>query len=74
MIRSKAVPTTRLSVIFRQAQDNPIVGNSLKINQGCTNLTFTNTFCFIERSAPEEILRTACAFYVKAVKKFGLRM
>ena len=72
MIRSKAVPTTRLSVIFRQAQDNPIVGNSLKINQGCTNLTFTNTFCFIERSAPEEILRTACAFYVKAVKKFGL--
>lgn len=72
MIRSKAVPTTILSVIFRQAQDNPIVGNSLKINQGCTNLTFTNTFCFIERSAPEEILRTACAFYVKAVKKFGL--
>lgn len=58
--------------IVRAIAANPIVGNSLKINQGCTNLTFTNTFCFIERSAPEEILRTACAFYVKAVKKFGL--
>ena len=72
MIRSKSVPTTKLNVIFRQAQDNPIVGNSLKINQGNTSLDFKNTFCFVERDTAEETFRTACSYYLKAVKKFGL--
>ena len=38
IIRSQEVPVTKLSVIFRQANTNPIVPNAAKIREGNTDL------------------------------------
>lgn len=72
-IRSKAIPTVRLNVIFRQAQDNPIVENSIRIQQGRTELFFDhNKFVMFEQPSPHDAFKKACSLYVKSAKKFGL--
>lgn len=72
LIRSEVILTTKLSVIFRQAQDNPIVGNAYKVNHGETNLSWAKTFRFLEADASADIFETAVALYVKCVKAYGL--
>lgn len=73
MIRSKAIPTVKLDVIFRQSQDNPIVENSLRMQNGNTNLLFDgHKFVLFEEQDQTAILKKACALYVKSVRKFGI--
>ena len=71
MIESGVVPTTRLTVIYRQSGDNPIVANAHAINEGKTDLVQTNTFRFLEASSEGEIFQKACMLYIKCVKKYG---
>lgn len=71
LIRSDAIPTTRLTVIFRQAEENPIVSNAHKINRGDSNLQFCRTFKFIQCSSEEEVFEAACSMYAKCVKAYG---
>ncbi len=71
LIRSDAIPTTRLTVIFRQAEENPIVSNAHKINHGDSNLQFCRTFKFIQCSCEEEVFEAACSMYAKCVKAYG---
>lgn len=72
MIDSKVVPTTVLDVIFRQAKDNPIVSNAYDINNGNSDLLYTKTFKFVERSTSEETFKAAFCMYVKAVQAYGI--
>ena len=73
MIRSERIPTVKLTVIFRQAQDNPIVENSVRIQRGDANLNFDgHRFVLYDMQDTESIMKKACALYVKSVKKFGV--
>ena len=71
MIDSGVIPTTRLSVIFRQAETNPIVANSHAINAGRTNLIETRSFRFIETDSDGEAFLEACKLYYRCVKAYG---
>lgn len=71
LIRSGVVPTTRLTVIFRQAGENPIVANAHKINSGITDLSFSNTFKFIRCENEQEVFDAAVKMYVRCVKAYG---
>ncbi len=58
LINSEKVPTVRLNVIFRQAQESLIVANAHRINEGqFPVLTTTQDFFFIKYEEPEEILK-----------------
>lgn len=73
MIRSEAIPTVKLNVIFRQAQDNPIVENSVRMQNGNSSLLFDgHRFVFCEEHDPIAIMKKACSLYVKSVRKFGI--
>ena len=71
LIRSEVVPTTRLTVIFRQTEENPIIINAHKINNGDANLRFGNTFRFVQCQNEEEVFKAACSMYTKCVKAYG---
>ena len=71
LLRSGVVPATKLDVIFRQAEDNPIVKNAYRINHGDINLDFSRTFRFIECKTEEEVFNAACRMYIKCVKAYG---
>ena len=71
LIRSKAIPTTKLTVIFRQAEENPIVSNAHKINHGDSDLRFGKSFKFIQCANEEEVFEAACSMYVRCVKAYG---
>ena len=71
MIVSCVIPTTRLTVIFRQSGSNPIVANSHTINAGKTDLIETNTFRFIETHSDGEAFLEACKLYIRCVKAYG---
>lgn len=72
LIRSMAIPTVKLSVIFRQAQNNPIVENSIRIMQGQTNLLYKPSFSLMEMDDPEKTFRRAVHMFVQCVQKYGL--
>ena len=71
MIRSEVIPTTRLTVIFRQAGENPIIRNAHAINSGDANLSFGKSFRFIQCANEQEVFEAACNMYVKCVKAYG---
>lgn len=73
LIRSQAIPMVALSVIFRQAQENPIVANSAKVLAGETDLNFsTPSFSIMPMSDPGRIFVRAANMYVQSVKKYGI--
>jgi exodeoxyribonuclease V alpha subunit len=58
LIQSAKVPTVRLNVIFRQAQESLIIANAHRINQGeFPLLSKDRDFFFIEESEPEKIVQ-----------------
>lgn len=72
-IRSKAIPVVTLSVIFRQANDNPIVANSIAIKQGNTELNYqTANFVHKQRIGAQSIFESTCNMYVQCVRKYGI--
>ena len=71
LLRSGVVPATKLDVIYRQEEDNSIVKNAYKINNGDVNLDFSRTFRFIECKTEDEVFDAACKMYVKCVKAYG---
>ena len=72
MIRSGAVPVTKLTVIFRQAGENPIITNSHRINEGRTDLLYSRTFRFIQTQSAQETFEEACKLYFRCVKAYGI--
>ena len=72
LIRSGCVPTTRLSVIYRQSGDNPIVSNAHAINEGSSDLIWSNSFKQIVCRSEEDIIDTAVSFYCRCVHAYGM--
>jgi exodeoxyribonuclease V alpha subunit len=59
LIQSGKIPTVRLNVIFRQAEQSLIVSNAHKINQGeFPYLSTAKDFFFIQDENPDNIART----------------
>lgn len=59
LIQSQVIPTVRLDVIFRQAEESLIVANAHKINRGeFPRLSTTKDFFFIAKQEPEQIVQT----------------
>lgn len=71
MIRSESIPTTRLNVIFRQAEDSPIVTNAAKIRDGDVHLNLTRHFKLLLESSPQGVFERACRMYTACVKAYG---
>lgn len=72
LIRSTVIPTVALSVIFRQAEGNPIVENSLRVKNGNPNLDYSSKSFSIKREQdPETTFTKACDMYMKSVAKYG---
>lgn len=78
LIRSGAVEVVRLQEIFRQARESRIVTNAYRVNRGEMPLLEprgdgNEDFFFIERSSPEEILRTLTHLVTERIPEgFGL--
>ena len=72
LIVSQVIPTTRLTVIFRQAGDNPIVTNAHRMNTGRTDMVETSSFRFIEAESDGEVFLQALKLYIRCVKAFGV--
>lgn len=59
LIQSQSIPTVRLDVIFRQAEESLIVSNAHKINHGeFPYLSTSKDFFFIPKEEPEQIVHT----------------
>ncbi len=59
LIQSQIIPTVRLDVIFRQAEESLIVSNAHKINRGeFPYLSTAKDFFFIAKEEPEQIVQT----------------
>ena len=71
LIRSKKVPVSRLSVIFRQAGESPIVANAAKIREGDINLIRDKGFHVYEEASSLDMFKRACSLYKKSVAAFG---
>ncbi len=71
IIASDKVPITRLTEIFRQAQDSLIIMNAHKINSGefPHNDTARKDFFFVKRKDPEEIFPLLRWIYDAGLKK-----
>lgn len=72
LIKSSTVPVTKLTQIFRQGHDNPIVHNSLMIQKGSMDFIWGKPFQMHETKGVEETLKQAVAFYVRCVRQFSL--
>lgn len=72
LIRSQVIPTTKLSVIFRQKQGNPIVENAARILAGRTDLLYEPRFVHMDLDDSRLIGQRACNMYVQAARKYGL--
>lgn len=55
LIASKAIPSTRLSVIFRQSDTSSIVGNAASINSGQTSLSWGDDFSIYSPDVDESL-------------------
>lgn len=76
MIRSTIIPTIKLSMIFRQANDSLIVTNAHRINQGefpVGNLPNTrNDFIFIKEDDAEQITKHVHTIFTKTLYAYNI--
>lgn len=72
IINSGVVPVSRLTTIFRQAQENPIVANSAKIRDGITDLIWSKSFKHFCYLSDEQNVDAVCHFYQRCVKAYGM--
>lgn len=74
IIRSGQVHVTRLTTIFRQAAQNPIVMNAAKIRDGMTDLLWSNNaFRRIMYQTEEENVEVACRLYCTYARHYGIQ-
>ena len=71
LIQSQCIPTVRLNVIFRQAQESLIVSNAHKINRGeFPYLSTAKDFFFIPKEDPEQIVQTISELIKNRISKY----
>lgn len=71
-IGSGSIAVTRLTVIYRQSGDNPIIPNCHAINSGSAALNYGKTFRFYDTKGDQQKLFDAAVdFYCRCAKQFG---
>lgn len=71
LIHSQRIPTVRLDVIFRQAEESLIVSNAHKINRGeFPYLSTAKDFFFIPEEDPEQIVQTISDLIKNRISKY----
>jgi exodeoxyribonuclease V alpha subunit len=71
MIRSAVVPVVRLTEVFRQAAESPIVANAHRINRGLQTLFKEPDFVFQPISSPEDTAQAIVKLCVEALPAAG---
>ncbi len=71
LISCGCVSVSRLTTIHRQASGNVIISNSKKIREGSPDLDWADNFAYMEAKEPGDVIRKACALYLKCVGKYG---
>lgn len=71
MIRSKVVPVTFFTKVFRQQDGSLIAANAAEINSGNKDLEYGAAFEFIQRTKSDDILSEALEQYKKALRIYG---
>lgn len=72
LIGSESIAVTRLSVIYRQSEDNPIIPNCHAINSGSTALQYGKSFRFYDtKGDPQKLFTAAVDFYCRCAEQFG---
>ena len=71
IIASGVIPVCSLQTIYRQAADNPIVTNSIKMRDGKTDLMWTQTFRGYHNGDESANKKAVCKFYCACAKKYG---
>ena len=73
MINSEAIPTARLTEIFRQKDGSSIIENAKKINEGDISISFNNQdFIFVEAGSEDMALEEIEKLYADEVKTYGV--
>ena len=74
LIEAQAIPTTKLTEIFRQKDGSSIVMNAIRINFGKTEtIEFNdNDFVFIEANSEEEAKKKISEVYEKEISRVGV--
>ncbi len=77
MIKSGAIPVTRLTQIFRQAQNSMIITNAHRINHGefpaKKDDPSTSDFFFVKRDEPDDIAQLFERIYKKSLAAKGIK-
>lgn len=72
VIASERVPVVWLNTVFRQAEENGIVANAHRINQGEFPQSNTRDFVFVQRKEPKEALDTVVELLATRIpRRFG---
>lgn len=71
IVRSGALPITKLSTVFRQNDLSPIIKNAVNIREGNTKLEITGNFKMIE-TPNAELLQRVVRFYLQCVRAYGI--
>lgn len=73
LISSGAVPVTRLSCIYRQGENSPIITNALRIQENNPELDWSNrSFRHYNYGNNEENMEAVCKFYCRCIAQFGI--
>lgn len=72
MIASQVIPVCSLSNVYRQAADNPIIANSMKIKDGSADLLWTPSFRGYDNGGEEKNMEAVCQFYRQCIKAYGI--
>lgn len=73
LIESEVVPICRLSTVYRQGAGSPIITNSIKMQNGDTELDFSDpSFKRFHVGDDEANMEAACQFYLRCIKAYGI--
>lgn len=72
LISSDVIPVCSLNTIYRQAAENPIVTNSLRIRADNDDLVWGGDFKRFHEGSDARNMDVACNFFVRCVKQFGI--
>lgn len=71
-IRSQKINVSRLDVIYRQAEESPIIANAAKVKDGNTDIEWARRFKLIAAVSQKDIFNKAVSMYLRCVKAYGI--
>ena len=73
IIKSEAIPVSRLTEIFRQkGNDGVLIDNAYKVNHNDTNIEYDNSFINISVKDENEAIDKITTLYTSKIKEYGV--